>query len=353
MSDTTSTSKNLKPYIIQEWVNGENTNTPISAERLTHMEVGIDDLSKTLLDGRLPAYTVTSQTAPAPSTPCILVVIDGTGVYQGTWRDDGKTRIQIGWGPNGDNGMDALTPSRPGHEHDWATITRHGAVVDMTGYYTPEKGEKSSDVNYPIYLSWIKLGDSIRPPHVIYSTDVTLEGGGSFNPTGSSAVPRMQISGSTGSSMPALYGVTPTTEHIYFHVVWMTDAAPLPDTALKSAAPEAAPETQSTAPAAPAATSQQTPTVQAPAEQASAPQATQAQEQVPAAQPDASQAPAQQEQAAVQAPATQAVQEQAPARTAPAHAAPGQTPAVQAPAVQNAPAPAASTARHAKPGLEE
>lgn len=38
----------------------------------------------------LPVYILTDQDAPAPTTPCIIEVIDDQGVYQGTWYDDGK-----------------------------------------------------------------------------------------------------------------------------------------------------------------------------------------------------------------------------------------------------------------------
>ena len=335
MSDiTTSKPKGLQPYIIQEWVNGENTNTPISAERLTHMEVGIGDLSKTLLDGREPAYTVTSETAPVPSTPCTLVVIDDTGLYQGTWRDDGKTRTQVGWGPAGDQELYSFTPTKNGHAHDWATLTRHGVMVDLTGHYTPEDKEK--DVAYPVYLDWAKIPLSCIPPHAIYSKDVTLiSTDTSIDVSRNEWVPHLLVDPQLGGAIPLIKGIAKNTADLYFHAVWMTDAAPLPASVLKSAMPEA------------------TPTVQAPAEQASTSQAMPAQEQAPAVQPDVSQAPAQQEQAAAQSPATQAVQEQAPARTSPAHAATGQTPAVQAPAAQDAPVQAAGTARHARQGLEE
>lgn len=341
MSDTTSTSKGLQPYIIQEWVNGENTNTPISAERLTHMEVGIGDLSKALLDGRLPAYTVTSKTSPAPTTPCILVVIDSAGLYQGTWQDDGKTRVQVGWGAAGDQERYSYTPSNTGHAHDWATLTRHGAVVDLSGCYTPEDTQK--DWSYPIYLDWIKIPLTCDPPHEIYSKSVTqVAASGGVQEDENRTTPRMYIPTVTGVATPQLQGVG-QADRVYFHAVWMTDAAALPTSVVKSAVPEAAQTVQAQTPAAPAASVKQTPAVQTPA-----PQAAQAQEQTPAAQPGTSQAPAQQEHATAQAPAVQA-----PARTSPAHAAPEQTSAVHAPAVQDAPAPAAGTARHARQGLEE
>ena len=349
MSDTTSTSKGLQPYIIQEWVNGENTNTPLSAERLTHMEVGIGDLSKALLDGREPSYTVTSETAPAPSTPCILVVIDSTGLYKGTWRDDGKTRTQVGWGPAGDQELYSFARKRntsgdgKDHSHDWATLTRHGVMVDLSGSYTLEDNEK--DPNYAKTLDWIKIPLSCQPPHELYSKGVTqLSNNDSINTEYNYMLPRIYIPHVTGVSFPSLMGIG-QADKVYFHAVWMTDAAALPTSVARSAIPEAA---EAPAPAAPAAASQQTPAVQAPA-----PQATPAQEQAPASQPGTSQALAQQEQTATQAPAVQAAQEQTPAQASPAHAAPEQAKDVQAPAVQDAPAHAASTARHAKPGLEE
>lgn len=343
MSDTTTSKpKGLQPYIIQEWVNGENTNTPISAERLTHMEVGIGDLSKALLDGREPAYTVTSETAPVPSTPCLLVVVDDTGLYKGTWRDDGKTRIQVGWGPDGDQERYAFTPTAGSHDHDWATLTRHGVMVELSGYYTPSDKEKNPD--YQIYLTWIKIPVSCLPPHTIYSLDVVRDLGsqGAANTYRDDWLPRLRIEYNTGYVTPELWGTRSDIKSITFHAVWMTDAAPLPASVLKSAMPEAAPTAQAPAPAAPAAAAQQA-SPQAPAEHASATQATQAQEQTPAAQPTASQASAGQEQASPQA----------PAQASPAHAAPEQAKDVQAPAVQDAPAPAASTARHAKQELEE
>lgn len=342
MSNTTSTSRGLQPYMVQEWVNGENTNTPLSAERLTHMEVGIGDLSKALLDGREPAYVVTSETAPAPSTPCILVVIDGTGLYKSTWRDDGKTRIQVGWGPSGDQEMysykreQKTDTDRKDHSHDWATLTRHGVMVDLSGLYTLEDNEQ--DASYPKLLNWIGIPLSCQPPHNLFDKSVTQI---AKNASISTGQPRILIPHVNGISYPYLEGAG-GADQVYFHAVWMTDAATVPGSVAKSAIPEAAPETQSTAPAAPAATAQQTPAVQSPAEQASASQATQAQGQVPAVQPAASQASAGQEQAS----------SQAPAQASPAHAAPEQTPAVQAP-VQDAPVQAAGTARHAKPGLEE
>lgn len=331
---TTSTSKGLQPYMIQEWVNGENTNTPLSAERLTHMEVGIGDLSKALLDGREPAYVVTSETAPAPSTPCILVVIDGTGLYKSTWRDDGKTRIQVGWGPSGDQEMysykreQKTDTDRKDHSHDWATLTRHGVMVDLSGLYTLEDNEQ--DASYSKLLNWIGIPLSCQPPHNLFGKSVTQI---AKNASISTGQPRILIPHVNGISYPYLEGAG-GADQVYFHAVWMTDAATVPGSVAKSAIPEAAPQAQSTAPAAPAAASQQTPTVQAPA-----PQATPAQEQTPAAQPGTSQALAQ--------------QEQTPAQASPAHAAPEQAKDVQAPAVQDAPAHAAGTARHARQGLEE
>ena len=334
MSDITSTSKGLQPYIIQEWVNGENTNTPISAERLTHMEVGIGDVSKALLDGRLPAYTVTSKTSPAPTTPCILVVIDNAGLYQGTWRDDGKTRVQVGWGAAGDQERYSFTPSKLEHAHDWATLTRHGAVVDLSGCYTLETID--TDPSYPIYLDWIKIPLTCDPPHEIYSKSVTqISNNSSSTPEDESdRVPRLYIPSVTGIALPQLEGVGQTTR-VFFHAVWMTDAAALPASVARSAVPETA---EAPAPAAPAATAKQTTVVQEPASQAAP-----AQEQTPAVQPAASQTSAGQEQTS----------SQAPAQALPAHAAPEQAKDVQAPAVQDAPAHAAVTARHAKQELEE
>lgn len=314
----TGTATGLQPYVQQEWSNGEEGKTPISAERLQHMETGIGDLSKTLLDGREPAYTVTSETAPVPSTPCILVVIDDTGLYQGTWRDDGKTRTQVGWGPAGDQELYSFARKRntsgdgKDHSHDWATLTRHGVMVDLTGHYTPEDLEK--DTNYPTYLDWAKIPLSCIPPHAIYSKDVTLISNGNvIDVSQNEWIPYLLVYPQLGGAIPLLKGIAKNTADLYFHAVWMTDAAPLPASVLKSAMPEA------------------TPTVQAPAEQA------------PASQPAASQAPAGQEQASPQA----------PAQASPAHAAPEQAKDVQAPAVQDAPVRAACTARHAKPGLEE
>lgn len=368
MSDTntsttedTGTATGLQPYIQQEWSNGEEGGTPISAERLQHMETGIGDLSKTLLDGRLPSYTVASKDAPAPCTPCILVVVDDAGLYQGTWRDDGTTRTQIGWRAGGDEEKYRFTPpadAHPTHMDDYATLTRHGSMVQLEGMYSLDPNEKASTSN-SLTIYWIKIPRSCLPTYDVYSVGNSADAKNFGVEVAHWASENVWLVGSRSG-----------VNGLHFNMFWMTDALPphpstssrmLPPSAAQTAesaamqepaqqtqaqtAPTQAENTQAAAPA--GDSTQQAPVVQAPAVQAPASQATQAQEQTPAAQPDASQAPA------VQAPATQAVQEQAPARTSPAHAAPGQTPAVQAPAVQNAPAPAASTARHAKPGLEE
>ena len=364
----TGTATGLQPYIQQEWSNGEEGGTPISAERLQHMETGIGDLSKTLLDGRLPSYTVASKDAPAPSTPCILVVVDDAGLYQGTWRDDGKSRVQVGWRAGGDEEKYYFTPpadAHPTHAYDHATLTRHGSMVQLEGVYTLDPKEKASTVD-ALPIDWIKIPRSCMPTYDVYSVGIST-------PTNTFCV---EVSHWFVSGNVQLVGSRSGVTVFQFGLMWMTDALTSdPDASPKMLPPSAAQtaesaamqepaqqtqaqtaptQTENTQAAAPAGdTTQQTPAVQAPAVHEPASQATPAQGQTPAAQPDASQAPAQQEQAAAQAPATQAVQEQAPARTSPAHAAPGQTPAVQAPAVQNAPAPAASTARHAKPGLEE
>lgn len=373
MSDTntsttedTGTATGLQSYIQQEWSNGEEGGTPISAERLQHMETGIGDLSKTLLDGRLPSYTVTSKDAPAPSTPCILVVVDRTGLYQGTWRDDGKSRVQVGWRAGGDEEKYRFTPpadAHPTHAYDYATLTRHGSMVQLQGSYTMDPTEKASESS-SVTIYWIKIPRSCLPTYDVYSVGISY--GNAFG------VEVAHWSSENVWLIGSRNGVTV----FQFNLMWMTDALPphpstssrmLPPSAAQTAesaamqepaqqtqAQTAPTQTENTQAAAPAGdATQQAPAVQAPAVQAPASQATQAQGQTPAVQPDTSQAPAQQEQAAAQAPATQAVQEQAPARTTPAHAAPGQTPAVQAPAAQDAPVQAASTARHAKPGLEE
>lgn len=351
----TCTATGLQPYVQQEWSNGEEGGTPISAERLQHMETGIGDLSKTLLDGRLPSYTVTSKDAPAPSTPCILVVVDDAGLYQGTWRDDGTARTQIGWRAGGDEEKYRFTPpadAHPVHAGDYATLTRHGSMVQLQGSYALDPTEKAS-ASSAVTIYWIKIPGSCMPTYDVYSVGISY--GNAF--------------GVEVAHWPAdnvwLVGNRSGVTVFQFNLMWMTDALPrdpsasskmlppstdqtagsaaMQETAQQTQAQTAPTQTENTQAAAPAADGTQ----QAPAVQAPASQAIPAQEQTPAAQPDASQAPAQQEQAAVQAPATQAVQGQAPARTSPAHAAPGQTPAVQAPAVQ-----AAGTARHARQGLE-
>lgn len=358
-TEDAGTATGLQPYIQQEWSNGEEGGTPISAERLRHMETGIGDLSKTLLDGRLPSYTVASKDAPAPCTPCILVVVDRTGLYQGTWRDDGTTRTQIGWRAGGDEEKYRFTPpadAHPTHMDDYATLTRHGSMVQLEGMYSLDPNEKSSTSN-SLTIYWIKIPRSCLPTYDVYSVGNSADAKNFGVEVAHWASENVWLVGSrSGVNM------------LHFNMFWMTDALPphpstssrmLPpsaaQTAESAAMQEPAQQTQ-TAPtqtesiqaAAPAGdATQQTPAVQAPAVQEPASQATQAQERTPAAQ-----APAQQEQATVQAPATQAVQGQAPARTTPAHAAPGQTPAVQAPAVQDAPVQAAGTARHARQGLE-
>lgn len=379
----TGTATGLQPYIQQEWSNGEEGKTPISAERLQHMETGIGDLSKTLLDGRLPSYTVTSRDAPAPCTPCILVVVDRTGLYQGTWRDDGQARTQIGWGASGDEERYYFTPtasssSKVEHTYDYATLTRHGSLVELTGYYHLEPDEQVKTSSH--YLNWISVPAAWQPPHDLSSLVVpevisTANSNGGLYLINGRDYPFVQVKrGNLPSYTVWLQGFYQYLAAVNFHLVWMTDALtaapgaspkmlqPSTDQTAGSAAMQEPAQQTQTAPtqtesiqaAAPAGdATQQTTAVQAPAMREPASQATPAQGQTPAAQPDASQAPAQQEQAAVQAPATQAVQEQAPARTSPAHAAPGQTPAVQAPAAQSPAVQAASTARHAKPGLEE
>lgn len=379
----TGTATGLQPYIQQEWSNGEEGKTPISAERLLHMETGIGDLSKTLLDGRLPSYTVMSRDAPAPCTPCILVVVDRTGLYQGTWMDDGQARTQIGWGASGDEERYYFTPtasssSKVEHTYDYATLTRHGSLVELTGYYHLEPDEQVKYSSH--YLDWISVPVAWQPSHNLSSVVVpevisTANSNGGLYLIDGRNYPFVQVKrGNLPSDTVWLQGFYEYLAAVNFHLVWMTDALtaapgaspkmlqPSTDQTAGSAAMQEPAQQTQTAPtqtesiqaAAPAGdATQQTTAVQAPAMQEPASQATPAQGQTPAAQPDASQAPAQQEQAAVQAPATQAVQEQAPARTSPAHAAPGQTPAVQAPAAQSPAVQAASTARHAKPGLEE
>ncbi|MCT8158234.1 hypothetical protein [Bifidobacterium polysaccharolyticum] len=363
----TGTATGLQPYVQQEWANGEEGGTPISAERLQHMETGIGDLSKTLLDGRLPSYTVTSKDAPAPCTPCILVVVDQTGLYQGTWSDDGKTRVQVGWRAGGDEEKYRFTPpadAHPTHMDDYATLTRHGSMVQLEGMYSLDPSEKASTSN-SLTIYWIKIPRSCLPTYDVYSVGNSAD------------AKNFGVEVAHWSSENVwLVGSRSGVNRLHFNMFWMTDALPphpstssrmLPPSAAQTAesaamqepaqqtqAQTAPTQTENTQAAAPAGdATQQAPAVQAPAVQAPASQAMPVQEQAPAVQPDTSQAPAQQEQAAAQAPATQAVQEQAPARTSPAHAAPGQTPAVPAPAVQDAPAPAAGTARHARQGLEE
>lgn len=359
-TEDAGTATGLQPYIQQEWSNGEEGGTPISAERLQHMETGIGDLSKTLLDGRLPSYTVASKDAAAPCTPCILVVVDRTGLYQGTWRVDGTARTQIGWRAGGDEEKYRFTPpadAHPTHAYDYATLTRHGSMVQLEGSYTLDPNEKASTVD-ALSISWIKIPRSCMPTYDVYSVGIST-------PTNTFCV---EVSHWFVSGNVHLRGSRSGVTVFQFGMMWMTDALTsdpdaspkmLPPSAVQTAGSAAMQEpaqqtqtaptqTENTQAAAPAANAtQQTPAVQAPAVQEPASQATQAQERTPAAQ-----APAQQEQATVQAPATRAVQGQAPARTTPAHAAPGQTPAVQAPAVQDAPVQAAGTARHARQGLE-
>ena len=395
----TGTATGLQPYIQQEWSNGEEGKTPISAERLLHMETGIGDLSRTLLDGRLPSYTVTSRDAPAPSTPCILVVVDRTGLYQGTWRDDGTARTQIGWGASGDEERYYFTPtasssSKVEHTYDYASLTRHGSLVELTGYYHLEPDEQVKTSSH--YLNWISVPAAWQPPHDLASLVVpevisTANSNGGLYLVNGRDYPFVQVRrGNLPSYTVWLEGFYQYLAAVNFHLVWMTDAltaapgaspkmlqpspaqtvgsAAMQETAQQTQAQTAPTQTESTQGAAPAADAAQpapavqapavqAPAVQAPAVQEPASQSALSQEQTPAAQAAASQASAQQEQATTQSPAVQAPETQAssqdPAQASPAHADPEQTPAVQTPAVQNAPALAASTARHAKPGLEE
>lgn len=380
----TGTATGLQPYVQQEWSNGEEGKTPISAERLQHMETGIGDLSKTLLDGRLPSYTVAARDAPAPCTPCILVVVDRTGLYQGTWRDDGQARTQIGWGASGDEERYYFTPtasssSKVEHTYDYATLTRHGSLVELTGYYHLEPDEQVKTSSH--YLNWISVPAAWQPPHDLASLVVpevisTANSNGGLYLINGRDYPFVQVRrGNLPSYTVWLEGFYQYLAAVNFHLVWMTDAltaapgaspkmlqpstdqtagsAAMQETAQQTQAQTAPTQAENTQAAAPAGdATQQTPAVQSPTVQEPASQATQAQERTPAAQ-----APAQQEQATTQSPAVQAPETQAssqdPAQASPAHAAPGQTPAVQAPAVQDAPVQAAGTARHAKPGLEE
>lgn len=359
----TGTATGLQPYVQQEWSNGEEGGTPISAERLQHMETGIGDLSKTLLDGRLPSYTVTSKDAPAPSTPCILVVVDDAGLYQCTWRDDGTTRTQIGWRAGGDEEKYRFTPpadAHPTHMDDYATLTRHGSMVQLEGMYTLDPNEKASTSN-SLTIYWIKIPRSCLPTYDVYSIGNSAD------------AKNFGVKVAHWSSENVyLVGSRSGVSGLNFNMFWMTDALPphpstsgrmLPPSAAQTAESAAMQEpvqqtqtaptqTESIQAAAPSANAtQQTPAVQTPAVQEPASQSTQAQERTPAAQ-----APAQQEQATTQSPAVQAPEtqasSQAPAQASPAHAAPGQAPAVQAPAVQDAPVQTAGTARHARQGLE-
>lgn len=311
----TGTATGLQPYIQQEWANGEEGKTPISAERLQHMETGIGDLSKTLLDGRLPSYTVTSKDAPAPCTPCILVVVDRTGLYQGTWRDDGQARTQIGWGASGDEERYYFTPtasssSKVEHTYDYATLTRHGSLVELTGYYHLEPDEQVKTSSH--YLDWISVPAAWQPPHDLVSLVVpevisTANSNGGLYLINGRDYPFVQVRrGNLPSYTVWLEGFYQYLAAVNFHLVWMTDAL--------TAAPGASSRMLTPSPGQTTGSA-------------------------------AMQEPAQQTQTAPTQ--TESIQAAAPAANAPE-----QTPAVQAPAVQDAPVPAAGTARHARQGLE-
>lgn len=291
----TSTATGLQPYVQQEWSNGEEGQTPISAERLRHMEAGIGDLSKTLLDGRLPAYTVDSETAPAPCTPCILVVVDDAGLYQGTWMDDGAVRTQIGRRAGGDEEKYCFRPPATAHlvhASDYATITRHGTIVQLEGFYSLDPAETASSRD-SLTIYWIKIPLSCKPTYDVYSSGVWT-----FNGTSPLRIEvmRTDLIGEQVYILGSRIGV----ETIRFNVLWMTDALSYHYGASgKMLLPSSAQTAGSSA---------------------------------------------------MQEPASQAMsaQEQAPVRTLPAHATPEQAKDVHAPTVPGGAAQAAGTARHAQ-----
>lgn len=71
-------------YQPTQWQDGPSGGTPISAQNLLNLENGMVKQFRTL-----PQYQVSSSTAVAPTTPCLLHVVDQNGVYGGTWLDTG------------------------------------------------------------------------------------------------------------------------------------------------------------------------------------------------------------------------------------------------------------------------
>lgn len=80
-------------YQAKTWKDGEEGGTPITATELNRMEAGIAGPNRSL-----PQYVATSSTAKQDvngttiTGPCLVIVIDGDGAYQGTWYDDGKEK---------------------------------------------------------------------------------------------------------------------------------------------------------------------------------------------------------------------------------------------------------------------
>lgn len=94
-------------YVKQTWVNGPSGNTPLSADRLNHMEDGIEDADTRLtaaeaaIDGKADAthehdvyafQPVTSSTRPANPFPGQNIYETDTGLHL-MWRDDISTWI--------------------------------------------------------------------------------------------------------------------------------------------------------------------------------------------------------------------------------------------------------------------
>ena len=72
-------------YRPTQWQDGPSGGTPINAQNLLNLENGMVKLFRTL-----PQYQVASSTAAAPTTPCLLHVVDQSGAYGGTWLDTGS-----------------------------------------------------------------------------------------------------------------------------------------------------------------------------------------------------------------------------------------------------------------------
>lgn len=86
----------MSVYTPTTWKDGQSGGTPINAASLNNMEAGI-----TAANQSLPQYVATSSTAKQDvngttiTGPCLVIVIDGDGTYQGTYYDDGTDPSSI------------------------------------------------------------------------------------------------------------------------------------------------------------------------------------------------------------------------------------------------------------------